>query len=52
LTELDAEDEEVLEEEEKECNEERNEEDEPVSNDVMEHSVIVVASRRPRRIRL
>jgi len=60
LTELDTEDEEVLEEkevtgeeeEEEEENEEGNEEDEPVSNVDMEHSVIVVASGRPRRIRL
>ena len=37
---------------EEEGNEERNEEDEPVSNDDMEHSVIVVASGRPRGIRL
>ena len=59
LTDLDTEDEEVLEEEgvtreeeeeeeeegnEEEGNDEGNEEDEPVSNDDMEHSVIVVAS--------
>jgi hypothetical protein len=37
---------------EEEGNEEGNEEDEPVSNDDMEHSVIVVASGRPRGIRL
>ena len=60
LTELVTEDEEVLEEEEvtgveeeeEEGNEEGNEQDEPVSNDDMEHSVIGVASVRPRRIRL
>jgi hypothetical protein len=58
LTELDTEDEEVHEEEEvtgdeeEEGNGEGNEEDEPVSNDDMEHSVIVIASGRPRRIRL
>ena len=49
-----AEEEEEEEEEEdgneKEGNEEEgNEEDETVSNDDMEHSVIVVAPRRPRR---
>jgi hypothetical protein len=58
LTELDTEDEKVLEEEEvtgeeeeedeeeeeEEGNEEGNEENEPVSNDDMEHSVMVVAS--------
>jgi len=37
---------------EEEGNEEGNEEDEPVSNDDMEHSVIVIASGRPRGIRL
>ena len=47
LTELDTEDEEVLDKEEV-----TGEEDEPVSNDDMEHSVIVVASGCPRRIRL
>jgi hypothetical protein len=58
LTELDTEDEEVLEEEEvtgeeeQEEEEEENEDNEAVSNDDMEHSVIVVASGRPRRIRL
>jgi hypothetical protein len=64
LTELDTEDEDVLEEEEvtgegeeeeeeeEEGNEEGNEEVEPVSNDEMEHCVIVVASGRPRRVRL
>jgi hypothetical protein len=35
---------------EEEGNEEGNEEDEPVSNDHMEQSVIVVASGRPRGI--
>jgi hypothetical protein len=35
-----------------EGNEEGNEEDEPVSSDDMEHSVIVVASGRPRVFRL
>ena len=62
MTELDTEGEEVLEEEEVtgeeededegEGYEEGNEEDEPVSNDDMEHSVIVVASGLPRRIRM
>jgi hypothetical protein len=67
LPDLDTEDDEVLEEEgvageeeaeeeeegnEEEGNEEGNEEDEPVSNDDTEHSVIVVASGRPRGIRL
>jgi len=54
VAEVDTEDEEVLgeEEEEEEGNEEGNEEDEPVSNNAMEHSVIVVASGHPRRIRL
>jgi hypothetical protein len=59
LPDLDTEDEEVLEEEEeeeegneKEGNEEGNEEDEPVSNDDMEHSLIEVASGRPRGIQL
>ena len=58
LTDLDTEDEEVLEEdgatveEEEEGNEQGNEEDELVSNDDIEHSVIVVASGRPRGIRL
>ena len=62
---LDTEDDEVLEEEgvtgeeveeeeeesnEEDGNEEGNEEDEPVSNDDMEHSVIVVASGRPKSI--
>jgi len=37
---------------EEEGNEEGNEEDEPVSNDDMEHREIVVASGRPRGIRL
>ena len=46
------EDEEEEEEEGVECNEEGNEEDEPVSNDDMEHSVIVVASGCPTGIRL
>ena len=64
LTELDTENEEVLEEEEvteeevkeeegeqeQEGNEEENEEDEPVSNDNMEYSVIVVVSGQPRCI--
>jgi len=35
---------------EEEGNEEGNEEDKPASNDHMEHSVIVVASGRPRGI--
>jgi hypothetical protein len=35
---------------EEEGNKEGNEEDEPFSNDDMEHSVIVVASRRARGI--
>jgi len=66
LPDLDTVDEEVLEEgvtgeeeeeeeeegNEEEGNEEGNEEDELVSNDDMEHSVIVVASGRPRGIRL
>jgi hypothetical protein len=64
LPDLDIEDKEVLEEEgvigeeeeeeeeEEECNEEGNEEYEPVSDDDMEHSVIVVASGRPKGIRL
>jgi len=58
LPDLDTEDAEVLGEEgvageeEEEEEEERNEEDEPVSDDDMEHSVIVVASGRPRGIRL
>jgi len=67
LPDLDTEDNEVLEEEgvtgeedeakeeernEEEGNEEGNEEDEPVSSDDMEHSVIVVASGRPRGIPL
>jgi len=60
LTELDTEDEEVLEEEEvtgeeeeeEGGNEEWNDEDEPVSKIDMEHSVIIVASGRPRRNRL
>ena len=67
LTDLDTEDEEVLGEEgateeeeeeeevegnEEEGNDEGNEEDEPVSNDDMEHSVIVVVSGRPRGIPL
>ena len=64
MPDLDTEDEEVLEEgvtgeeEEEEVgneevgNEEGNEEDEPVSNNIMEYSVIVVASERPRGIRL
>ena len=62
LPDLDTKDEEVLEEEgvtgeeeeleEGEGNEEGNEEDEPVSNDDMEHNVIVVASGSPRGIRL
>ena len=58
LTDLDTEDEEVLEEEgatveeEEEGNEQGNEEDELVSNDDIEHSVIVVALGRPRGIRL
>jgi hypothetical protein len=69
LPDLDAEDDEVFEEEgvtgeevgveeeeqesnEEEGNDEGNEEDEPVSNDDTEHSVIVVASGRPRGIRL
>ena len=67
LPDLDTEDNEVLEEEgvtgeedeakeeernEEEGNEEGNEEDEPVSSDDMEHSVIVVTSGRPRGIRL
>ena len=57
-TELDTEDEEVHEEEEvtgeeeEEGNREGNEEDEPVSNDGMEHSVFVIASGHPRCIRL
>ena len=60
LTDLDTEDEEVLEEEgataeeeeDGEDNQEGNEEDELDSNDYMEHRVIVVASGRPRGIRL
>jgi len=67
LADLDTEDNEVLEEErvtgeaeeeeedernEGEGNEVGNEEDEPVSSDDMEHSVIVVASGRPRSIQL
>jgi hypothetical protein len=62
LPDLDTKYEEVLEEEgvtgeeeeveEGEGNEEGNEEDEPVSNDDMDHSVIVVASGSPRGIRL
>ena len=55
MPDLDTEDkEEVLEEEgvtgKEEGNEEGNEEDEPVSNDDMEHSIIVIASGRPRGI--
>jgi len=58
LTELDTEDEEVHKEkevtgeEEEEGNGEGTEEDEPVSNDDMDHSVIVIASGSPRLIRL
>jgi hypothetical protein len=67
LPDLDTEEKEVLEEEgvtgeeeeeeeeernEEEGNQEGNGEDKPVSNDDMEHSVIVVASGRPRGIRL
>jgi hypothetical protein len=62
LADLETKDEEVLVEEgvtgeeeevqEREGNEKGNEEDEPVSNDDMEDSVIVVASGSPRGIRL
>jgi hypothetical protein len=46
------EEEEEEERNEEEGNEEGNEEDELVSNDNMQHSVIIVASGRPRGIRL
>jgi len=62
LPDLETKDEEVLKQEgftweeeavqEGEGNEEGNEEDEPISNDDMEDSVIVVASGSPRGIRL